>query len=173
LSRRIRQSLPSTSREEKSSVLGDLDDICDAFPHPEHVELTKPNLQAQSGPGMAIVQAYMGVTGRIQGDPRNLNRSFIPSKVHRVIWCFKRARAFLNDRKAAEVPHILILNATTFLLLLKVCQLLVHIGQPGIMTPHPQRIGRISSVIHSFTHYFFVIPWLVFLQGKKHTHYAA
>ena len=29
------------------------------------------------------------------------------------------------------------------------------------------------QLCHSFTHYLFVIPWLVFLQGKKHTRFAA
>jgi hypothetical protein len=29
------------------------------------------------------------------------------------------------------------------------------------------------QLCHSFTHYLFVIPWLVFLQGRKHTRYAA
>ncbi|KAI9729665.1 MAG: hypothetical protein M1818_008418 [Claussenomyces sp. TS43310] len=29
------------------------------------------------------------------------------------------------------------------------------------------------QLCHSFTHYLFVIPWLMFLQGKKHTRFAA
>lgn len=29
------------------------------------------------------------------------------------------------------------------------------------------------QLCHSFTHYFLVVPWMMFLQGKKHTRYAA
>lgn len=28
------------------------------------------------------------------------------------------------------------------------------------------------QVCHSFTHYVFVVPWIMFLQGKKHTRFA-
>lgn len=29
------------------------------------------------------------------------------------------------------------------------------------------------QLCHSFTHYLFVVPWMMFLQGKKHTRFAA
>lgn len=29
------------------------------------------------------------------------------------------------------------------------------------------------QLCHSFTHYLFVVPWMMFLQGKRHTRYAA
>jgi hypothetical protein len=89
----------------------DLNDICDAFPHPEHVDLTMPYLQAQSSPDMEVLQVYLGVIGSIQEDPGNLNRSFIFFNVHTCM-VFEACGAFVNDRKATEVPRILILNAT-------------------------------------------------------------
>lgn len=89
----------------------DFNDICDAFPHPEHVDLTMPYLQAQSSPDMGILQVYLGAIGSIQEDPGNRNRSFISFNVHACM-VFEACGAFVNDGKAVEVPHILILNAT-------------------------------------------------------------
>ena len=35
------------------------------------------------------------------------------------------------------------------------------------------RVDWWHQLCHSFTHYLFVVPWMMFLQGKRHTRFAA